>query len=808
MNILASYNWIKEFVGLKDSPEDFARRVSLCGPSVERLFPQAPPLEGMLIGRIVEVRPHPNADKLRIAVTDLGAEKSEIVCGGSNLAVGMKVVVAQAGAMVRWHGAGELVRLEPAEIRGVRSDGMICGANEIGLEDAFPHAEREILDMSWCKAKPGTRLSKALDLEDTVFDIEVTTNRPDAFSMVGLAREAAAIMDAPFLYKESVAPSLPKSVDPLPLTVRNDEPKLCSRYQAVVMDGIEVGPSPWWLKSRLHLSGIRSINNVVDITNYVMLELGQPMHAFDYDTLTGNTVRVRLAGPKESIRLLDGSDRKLSGSHLVIADEERPIAVAGVMGGEETGVTDRTKRVVFEAATFDPVSVRRTGRDLDVRSDSSLRFEKGLPPEQTQAALARAIELCQKVACGRMVSPVFDQRTAPSKKVKYSFRPERAEQLIGVKVPTARMVKILKSLGFGVTKRAPIRQGKALYDVEVPYWRRLDIEGERDFAEEIARIYGYGNLPSEIPDGELPVVTIDQSLVAEDRLKRLLSSLGLTELISYSFVSADTLSRAGFDPSGCLRMANPLSVDFEFMRPSLIPGLLDAVRDNVGLFPAGEVFEVSNVYLKADGAELPDERLSVLLAAYGSDGDDRLFRRIKGAVEASAGRLHRRITIRRPKPDQKGGRWHPGRSVELLAGDRVIGMMGEIHPAMLEACGLDVRVCAAELDLASLIDSAPVETGYRSIPQYPPVRRDLSLVVDGSVEYGAVESALSGVSDVLREARLFDVYRGNGLPAGHKSFSLHLAFRHDDRTMTAEEVDGEIKKVMAALKKSVGAELR
>src|SRR3989339_98401 len=807
MNILVSYNWIREFVGLTESPEDFARRISLSGPSVERLYPQAPQFDNMVIGRIVEIKPHPNADKLRIAVTDLGVEKSEIVCGGSNLAVDMKVVVALSGAMVRWHGTGELIRLEPTEIRGVKSSGMICGANEIGLEEAFPHAEREILDMSWCKAKPGTRLAKALDLDDTVFDIEVTTNRPDVFSVVGLARETAAIFETSFLHKEMPVPSLAKSVDPLPLTVLNDEPKLCTRYQAVVMDGIEVGPSPWWLKSRLHLSGIRSINNVVDITNYVMLELGQPMHAFDYDTLTGNTIRIRQSKPKESIALLDGSQKTLAASHLVIADEERSIAVAGVMGGEDTGVTEKTKRIVFEAATFDPVSVRRTGRDLDLRSDSSLRFEKGLPEEQTQMALARAVELCQKVACGRMVSTVFDLRSAPRKKIKYSFRPERAEQLIGVKVPTVRMVKILKSLGFGVAKRSPFRKGKALYDVEVPYWRTRDIEGERGFAEEIARVYGYSNLPSEIPNGELPVDPVDPVLLAEGQLKHFFASLGFTELLNYSFVSSELLAKANYKAEDCLQLANPLSSDFEFMRPSLIPGLLETVHENIGLFPRGEVFEISNIYIKNNGANLPEERLVVLLAAYGPDNDDQLFRRIKGVLEAGFGMLRRRVEMHR-EISTDSRLWHPGRTVDLCVGDTAIGTLGEIHPGILELFGINGRVCTAEFDLSALIGTSVEGAGYQAIPQFPSVRRDLSVIVPKAVEYGAVDAILSNVSDLLREVQLFDVYTGEGIPDGHKSFSLHLIFRHGDRTMTAEEIEVEVGKMVKLLASKLQAKLR
>jgi phenylalanyl-tRNA synthetase beta chain len=806
MNILASYNWIKEYVSLKESAADFARRVSLSGPGVERLFPQAPRFDKMVIGQIVELKPHPNADKLTLALTDLGKEKAEVVCGGTNLSVGMKVAVALPGASVRWHGEGEPIVLEPAEIRGVKSAGMICGASEIGLEDGFPHAEKEILDMSWCKARPGTALAKALDLEDTVFDIEVTTNRPDAFCMVGLAREAAAILEAPFIWKESVALTMPKGRKAVPFEVDNQDKELCTRYQAVVMDGIEVGPSPWWLKNRLLEAGLRPINNIVDITNYVMLELGQPMHAFDYEKLAGGKIKIRKAKKNEKILLLDGSEKKLATDQLVIADAEKPVAVAGVMGGEDSGVVEGTTTIVFEAATFEPVSVRRTGRALDVRSDSSLRFEKGLPEEQTQAALSRAMELCQKIACGQVASKVYDLRSAPARKVKYQFRPDSAERLIGVKIPAAKMVKILKALGFGISRRSTVKKGKPVYDVEVPYWRARDIEGERDFAEEIARVYGYANLPSEIPAGQLPLAPIDPVLAAEDAVKQSLAASGFTEMVNYSFVSDAVLSKAGFASADCVRIANPLSADFEYMRPSLLPGVLAAIEDNQGLFPENDVFEVSNIYIKNSGADLPDERATVLLASYGPGDDDRLFRRVKGVFESLVGDLGRSVDMSRN--ESSGNLWHPGRTVDLYLGDTAIGTLGELHPLVLERFGIDGRVCAAEFDLAVLMQAAEQAGGYEPIPQFPPVRRDLAVVVDEAVEYAKAEAAIEAASELLHEVELFDVYRDARLGDSKKSFAFHLSFLNPERTLTAEEIDEEMQKILAALKKEVGAEMR
>lgn len=804
MNILASYSWIKEYVALKESAEGFARKLSLSGPSVERSYPQAALFDGMVVGLIKEVKPHPNADKLRLAVTDVGKRTMDIVCGGSNLAPGMKVVVALGGAKVRWHGQGELVELQPTEIRGIKSEAMICGANEIGLADVFPHAEREIMDLSWSKAKPGTPLAKAMELDDTVFDIEVTTNRPDAFSMVGLAREASAILGGKFSWKEQVVPSLPRSAKVLPLAVKNLAPNLCTRYQAVVMEDVAVGPSPWWVKNRLRISGIRPINNVVDITNYVMLEYGQPMHAFDHAKLADQTIIIRPAKAGEKIKTLDGVERVLAVSNLVIADAERPLAVAGVMGGEDSGITDATTTIVFESATFDPVSVRRTGRALSLHSDSSLRYEKGLPEELTAAALARAVELCQKIACGRVASPVSDLNSAPARKNKYVFRPEKAEALIGVKVAKKEMMAILKSLGFGVSQKGGTA-AKPKYEVTVPYWRVRDIEDERDLAEEIARVHGYQNLPSVIPAGQIPLDRESPILETEEKTKHFFRAAGFTELLTYSFVSKEMLEKAGLDPAKALKVANELSSDFEYMRPSLVPGCLQVIKENQGLFPEAELFEVSQVYFPRAG-ELPDERVNVLAVVYGKSNDDSLFRRMKGLLEAYcpvAGASG--VELKRA---QRGGLWHPGRSVEILTGGKTFGTMGEINPGILAKFGIDGRVAVLDFDLAALMAECHVVTRYMPVPQFPPVLRDLALVVPERTEYSALQEAISSSSKLLKGVELFDVYRGQNVGAGNKSVALHLSFAEATRTLTAEEADKEIAAITTAVKEKFGATMR
>ncbi len=802
MNIQASYNWIKEFVATDLDAREFAKRIALCGPGAERLYPQAPLFDKMVVGRIVEVKAHPNpkVTKLRIVALDLGAQGSlELVCGGSNLEPEMLVAVALVGSKVRWHGEGDLIELAEAEIQGVKSAGMVCGANEIGLGEVFPHAEKEILDLSWTKAKPGTSIAEALQLEDTVIDIEVTTNRPDAFSMVGLAREAAAILDAKFIWKPSKEPGKPKG-DRKDVSFDNRSPELCTRYQAVVMSlSHPVGESPWHIKNRLRMAGIRPINALVDITNYVMLELGQPMHAFDYDKLRGNGIVIRMAADGEKLLALDGKEYELSSGQLIIADAERPIAVAGIMGGEETGVTASTTTVVFESATFDAVSVRRTGRALNLHSDSSLRFEKGLPEEQTAFALARAVELAQEICGAEVVSEGIDDHATGRAPLRFPFRTAKAEEIIGVTIPEKRMVAILEALGFTLEGK------KGAYEVTVPFWRANDIEDERDFAEEIARIYGYHNLPAVLPTGTLPAVAPDPLFEAEGRVRSMLKGAGFTELMTYAFVARETLEKSLRMGDEVLAVANPLSKDFEVMRNCLVPGVLTAVAENEGLFPEGECFEIGNAYKKrTDG--LPEEQPRMIAVAYGPEDGDRYFRKLKGVLETyAAGEGMHGLVYRRVTDDAK---WHPGRTVEVSFGGTVLGKLGEVHPDIVSAFGIRSRVVVCQLLLANVLAAGRRSHVYAPVPQFPSIFRDLAVVVDMGTEYGRIEEAARSASPLLTDVTLFDVYHGTGLPEGKKSVAVHLAFSASDRTLRSEDVDVEMTKVTAELAAVVGATVR
>ncbi len=831
MNILASYDWLKQYVDLGTmTAEDFAARVSLSGPGIERLYPQGAGLDRVVLGRVLEVKPHPNADKLRLAVTDIGLKHPvTIVCGGSNLKEGQWVAVAKEGAMVRWHGEGEPIELKPAEIRGVKSEGMICAANEIGLFDAFPHGEREILDLGVAlpglKMKPGTPLADVLGLNgDTVMDIEVTTNRPDAFSMVGLAREAAAILKKKMTWKPATLSHVAGARRAFPLRVTVTDKKSCPRYMAVKIEGVTNGESPWWMKRRLISAGLRPINKLVDITNFVMLELGQPMHAFDADKLTplltkparlakrsvaggergGGEVGlvVRKATKGESFKALDGKTYKLDDTMLVIADAKTPQAVAGVMGGEAAAATGDTRSVIFEAATFDPVSVRKTARALNLYSDSQLRFEKVLSTEAPPDALARAIELCLELCGGTVAGAPADVRAKPYKPAKYSITFEKINELIGVEVKPKECVDTLKRLGFVVKVGA--KRALPLLTATVPWWRDHDIEGGRDLVEEIARAYGYANLPAVFPAG-MTSRPPSHELALEDLVRTLAKGAGFTETYTYSFVSGAMLERVGYDPKPLLRVQNPLSSDFEYMRTSLLPSIIDVVLQNQDRFRTQKLFEVQNVYYPTEKGwkELPEERLELGAAVL---GDATAWREAKGFVEHLLRALGiQDVTWKRLENDAF---WHPGRTAQAWKGTHLLATVGEWHPSLATNAGIEGRLALIDMPLGEVFHAATGARPYTPIPTYPTSKRDLALVVAHDVEVQDVTRVLREADPLVRSVEWFDTYAGKGMESGKKSIAFHLEIGADDRTLEAGDVDAALKRVIADVSAKFDASVR
>jgi phenylalanyl-tRNA synthetase beta chain len=796
MNILASYNWIKEYLSTTLSPEEFARELSLKSMSVESIENLADKFFKMVVGVIKEINPHPKADRLRICVTDIGSEMVEIVCGGSNVAVGQKVLVALPGANVRWHGEGELIELKETEIRGVKSIGMICAAAEVGFEK-IPAGEHEIWDLStWTEAAAGTPIVQALQLDDTIFDIEVTTNRPDAMSILGLANEGAAATDGQF--KMNPPPMIPDPTSSVPISVRVLDPDLCPRYMAVVIRDVKVGPSPAWLQTKLLLAGHRPINNVVDITNYLLHEMGQPLHAFDYETLAGHEIIVRRAHDGEKLVALDGNEYELSKNNLVIADAAKPVAVAGVMGGEETGTKNQTTTIVFEAAAFDPVSVRRTARALNLQSDSQLLFEKGLSVISPQWALAKAVQMALQLTGGQVASAVIDIQEKPYEWKKFTLRPERVRAQIGVEISDEQMIEILKSLGFMFDNAA-----KPL-EVTVPFWRDHDIEDEIDLTEEIARIYGYHNLPSVLPSSPPPVEASDPALAWEGYVKSLLFSAGYTELYGYSFTSEDEMKRYNLDPENAVKIFNPLTSDLTHLRKSLMPSLLRDVESNQGEVGSGKVFELSRVY-EPRAKDLPTERTHLIVAEFGVENVEKAFLDLKGVLVELCDRTGLSLQLDRIVADD---RWHPTRTARVHLNGEPLGRLGQISPEIQMEFGVKKPVVALEIDLEAVIDVLHEVRRYQPIAEFPAVTRDLSIVLDDRTEYEDVVKIIRVQSELVEQVKLIDVYRGVGVEAGKKSVTVSLTLRAADRTLSSGEADEVLKLIGDRLVKDFSAIIR
>lgn len=825
MNSLVSYKWLSQYVDLKGiAPDEFARKMSLCGPAVEKIVPRDELLENVVVGKILEVNPHPNADKLRICMVDAGEEEArserrdsrlerreasltQIVCGGSNLEVGQFVALAKIGARVKWHGEGEPVTLEAAKLRGVESFGMICGANEIGLGEAFPHEEKEILDLgkelgSTAVLKPGTPIGHLFGLtDDVVMDIEVTGNRVDAMGMIGMAREASAILDRKMLWKDSNKIPRPTTHDPRPIFVKIHDKKLCRRYMGVRVTGLKNGQSPWWMKNALISAGLNPISLLVDITNYILLEYAQPMHVFDVARLrmSGKTpeLHARSAKAGETMVALDGKSYDLDEKTLVIADAEGPVAIAGIMGGEHSGSYEDTTDVIFECAAFDPVSIRRTSRRLNLYSDSQLRFEKGLSAEGVPFAMARAIELACDLGGGTVVA-IEDVYPTKAEPLSFSVSTKDVEDRMGVKVSAATQKKTLQKLGFKVTT-----SGKMIKAV-VPWWRDCDIEDGVDLIEEIARIYGYSNIPAVLPIGELPSRSADMEVVWEDRVKEVAKGAGMTECYSYSFVSRALFEKSLHDADHAYKLLNPLSEEFAIMRTTIAPSLLQVVADNQEREKNQSLFEVANAYLLTDdGKGLPDESLE-LACVYFGEGD--LFKKAKGFVEhlfseiGVLGVTWKRVT--------EQGFWHPGRTIQVFKDDVLLATIGEVAPNVLGNFKIDGRVAMVHAYLENIFQFAGHRSGYSAPSIFPESRRDLAIVVDGRVEYGDVEKTIRATDSLITSVEWFDTYQGKGLPEGKKSLAMHIVFASTDRTLTSEEVDELMKKVSMGLEASFKAEIR
>lgn len=836
--MLISKKWLSEFVALPVSVSDkeLASRITLSTVEVESIKDQASVLDHVVVGVIESVSAHSNADKLRICHVDVGSHVAQIVCGGSNVAPGMKVAVALPGAWVKWHGQGELVEIKKTKLRDEDSEGMICSSNEIGLSQT--EGNHEIRDLGEIDAKPGTSLAIALGLDDVIFDIEhkSLTNRPDLMGHYGMAREVAVLTKSRLAQYEPKDIPAGKGID---ITVKMQDKDACPRYMAVAMEGIVVGESPEWVKRRLESCGVRSINNVVDVTNFVMLELGQPMHAFDADVLDPSTrpvrsgqvackIVVRRAKAKEKITALDQKTYQLDPEMLLITNGEKAMAIAGVMGGQGSGVGEKTTRIVFESANFDPVGVRKTSMKLALRSESSARFEKSLDPELCELALRRAVELMTQLSPGaRVASKIIDEYPRPLKPMIVSLTAELVNARLGTSIPTDDMTSILEQLGFvvkaqrrlppslklrGVGKPAATKSGSM--QVTIPSWRATkDVSMVEDVIEEIARVWGYEKIESVLPEFSITPPSQDSIRQLATRVRNTLAvGLGATETYRYAFVAPEILQTLGLDVDSHLKLANPLADDRPYLCQSLIPNLFDTVDLNHRMVPVVSVFEIARVFLRGakgdedgHGGTLPAQPYYLAMAYSAQDNDAPLVE-LRRQVETTLAQAGFQVSFREMK---EPALWmHPARAAEILVDGEKRGILAEATPEVAQKLGIDRRVAIAEMNLSMLVELERLPKTFTPIPAFPDAKRDLAFTVAERTPATALESVVRVASKLLVQYDLFDLYRGRGVEDGQKSMAVHLTFRSLEKTLESKEVDEEIDKIRRVLEKEFGAKIR
>lgn len=819
--MLISKQWLDEFIvrGNKLSAEKVAAELKLKTVEVEGIKNQGKDLAGIVVGKIITVAKHPDADKLKICQVDVGKEKLQVVCGGSNIREGMMVAMGRIGAKVKWHGQGDLVELKPVKIRGVESFGMICASDEIGLGEMFPKKEeREIVDLSHFKVKPGTALAEALGLTDVVFDIDnkSLSHRPDLWGHYGIAREVAAIFGKKL---QSYAPPKVTGGKEVRLKVEVKDKKLCPRYMGVVVGNIAIAPSPEWMQARLRAVGIRPINNIVDITNYVMFEIGQPLHAFDARQVTPNSelrtpksIVVRRAKGGEKFTTLDGKTHNLTSEMLLIADTEKPLAIAGVMGGQNSEISSDTNTIIFESATFDASSVRKTSTALGIRTDSSARFEKGLDPELPPYALARAVQLTQQLCPGaRVASQIADVKNFTSRPRSISMPWDAFSRVIGVDIPKAQITKILKGLGFGVKTNA-----KGL-TVTVPSWRAgKDVSIPEDIVEEVLRIYGFDRVSTALPSFPITPAPANGLRNLERRVKDILAlEEGYTEVYNYSFESGEWLKRIGDSVAEHLELDNPIAKDRPYLRRSLIPNLLANMEANAHRYSQVHLFEIGRVFRAEEGGEdsgdkntarLPAQPVKLAVVTGGKAAATPFFS-VSAALRTLAKRLGFSYTLTK-QAVHEGDVVHPGRFAEVMVAGALVGRIAELHPRVQERLGIPYRVGMLEINLETLLPLLKQKSSYRPVAQFPEVVRDVAFVLNKKYSHREVQSALAHVDPLIVDVELFDVFSGGNVPAGKKSMAYHVCYQSPTRTLIAGEVDAAHAKIQKLLQEKFGAEVR
>ena len=802
-----SLSWIKAYVpDLYVTAQEYTDAMTLSGTKVEGYEKLDADLDKIVIGQIEKIEKHPDADKLIICQVNVGTETVQIVTGAPNVKEGDKVpVVLDGGRVAGGHEPGQRVaggiKIKKGKLRGVESCGMMCSIEELGSDrNMYPEAPEYGIYIFGDDAVVGESAIKALGLDDVVFEYEITSNRVDCFSVVGIAREAAATFGKEFHPPVVTPTGNDEDVNDY-IKVRVENTDLCPRYCARVVKNIKIGPSPKWMQRRLASVGIRPINNLVDITNYVMEEYGQPMHAYDLDTIAGHQIVVRNAEKGEKFVTLDGQEREMDDSVLMICDGEKAVGIAGIMGGENSMITDHVQTMLFEAACFDGTNIRKSSKKVGLRTDASGKFEKGLDPNNAQAAIDRACQLVEEMGAGEVVGGMVDVYGKKKEPVRVPFDADAINALLGTDIPEADMLGYFEKIGLEYDADAK--------EVIAPTFRH-DLFRLADLAEEVARFYGYDNIPTTLPSGEATTGKLSFKNRVEDVAKDIAEFCGFSQGMTYSFESPKVFDKLLLDEDDVLRQAipimNPLGEDYSIMRTISLNGMLTSLATNYNRRNKNvRLYEMGNIYLPKSLplTELPDERMQFTLGMYG-EGD---FFSMKGIVEEFFEKvgLHKKETY---DPNAGKNFLHPGRQANIIYEGRVVGYLGEVHPQVADNYGIGERAYVAVIDMPEIVELATFDRKYEGIAKYPAVSRDISMVVPKEILVGQIEEVIEKKGGAYLESyKLFDLYEGAQIKPGFKSVAYSITFRAKDRTLEEADVSAAMKKILKALEE-MGIELR
>lgn len=794
MNI--SRKWLREFVDITATDKEYDSVMTLAGQKVETTERMDAEIKNVVVGKVLSMKKHENSDHMWVCMVDCGAgEPVQIVTGAQNVHEGDLVPVAQHNSYLPGG-----IHITKGKLRGVESCGMLCSYKELGLtEHDCPEAYADgiwILNDEGCMV--GEDMNIVIGNDDSIVEFEITNNRPDCYSLIGLARETAAAFNVPMKHHEPVVKGGAEGDlgELLDVDVQADD--LCPRYTARMVRNVKIAPSPKWMRQRLRSAGIRPINNIVDITNYVMVEYGQPMHAFDYRYVKGGKIVVRRAGEDKTLTTLDGNVRALQPDMLVIADETKPVGLAGVMGGENSEIVDDTVDVVFESANFLGSSIRKTALALGMRTDASAKFEKDIDPMLTVPAVNRACELVEMLGAGEVMDGMIDVLNYVPQPVTVKLEPERINALLGTDIPEADMIEYLRR------EEVPVVDGM----IQVPSWRP-DLRVMADIAEEVARYYGYNNIETTLMRGATTMGGYSDAQKLENAAGAAARAMGYSEIITYSFVSPASFDAIRIPADSPLRrtvkLVNPLGEDTSIMRTVILPSMLDILSRNFAFKNKGvKLYEIGKIYLPKDGEKLPDEPKRMIFGTY---GEHENFFTLKGEIDAILDQLnvHPATYI----ADTKNPSYHPGRCADIVIDGKKMGVIGQIHPLVAETYGIGGEVYVAELDFTGLQAVLAPERVFHSLPKFPTVSRDLALVCEESMTVGMLEACIKKAGGkLLRSVQLFDIYRGPGIAPGKKSIAFSLELRADDRTLTDEDTTGVMNAVLEKLKNDLGVSLR